>query len=440
MTVKTYSITANADDILTNLRQADGSQLAWATFMAIGLVSGETLYWPHMRFAGVNIPAGALNVTAKIRIRWLYRQGEEFFYGVLRSYLADDVPVMPVSTPTANSPNLRVNLSQSSTVLDRTGAATSGFDYAAPWVEYDVTAQLAEVRARPGYVPGNAIVFTGDPTGANNFAYMNSVESTAAQTQTDSAQLVITYDVPLEDRVAEAFNAVGKDVKRLDARIDAVGSGGSVADPSIIVTKHRVKPYPQVHRMGSRWYRRGVGSGSYASESIVRAVPLDVSGLDILGFVFGVQGSLTGTGNFVEVGIYDSDPTTGMPRNLLAQAVGQVTGGGNMTINLATPLLASAHNGRLWMGYAYTAASGSSVQFNHAIPTGVAGTEIGYLEGINFEGINSEIANNHIISANTITGTAGTNARVWPSTFGDWTISGGQQFPNMNVRVRRPAS
>jgi hypothetical protein len=53
--------------------------------------------------------------------------------------------------------------------------------------------------------------------------------------------------------------------------------------------------------------------------------------------------------------------------------------------------------------------------------------------------LNFEVAAQSVISANAIGGTLGTAGRPWPAVFGAYGIAASEQFPNMAVRVRRPA-
>lgn len=216
-------------------------------------------------------------------------------------------------------------------------------------------------------------------------------------------------------------------------------AGGSLpsagGDAAAVMLKPRLYPNPVVHRLGSRWHRRGSGSGGYQSASQVKAVPIDVVGLDILGVTIHVQGSLVGTVYF-EAGIYDSD-ADGLPRNLLIKEDIQITGGGGRNYAFATPLAAAGHNGRLWLGYALNFASGSGVQLSHGVPTGLAALEVGSFDGS--QDLNSDLASNSLISSNNISGTLGNPGRAWPASFGTYGISPHEQFPNYAVRVRRPA-
>jgi hypothetical protein len=216
-------------------------------------------------------------------------------------------------------------------------------------------------------------------------------------------------------------------------------AGGSLpssgGDAAAVILKPRLYANPTVHRLGSRWNRRGGSSGSYAATTQVKAVPIDVVGLDIVGVTMHVQGGLSGTVYF-EAGIYDSDEQ-GMPRNLLAKEDFQLTSGGGKNFTFTTPILASAHNGRLWLAYAINYGSGGGVQLSNCIPTGIASLEVGSFDAA--QDLNFEVAAQSVISANAIGGTLGTAGRPWPAAFGAYGIAASEQFPNMAVRVRRPA-
>ncbi|MDX2334627.1 hypothetical protein [Brevundimonas vesicularis] len=210
----------------------------------------------------------------------------------------------------------------------------------------------------------------------------------------------------------------------------------SAGDAAAVMLKPRLYANPTVQRLGSRWNRRGSGSGGYSSGSLVKAVPIDVVGLDILGVTIHVQGSLVGTVYF-EAGIYDSD-ANGLPRNLLTKDDFQITSGGGKNFEFTTPVLASSgHNGRLWMGYAMNFASGAGVQLSHSVPTGLAALEVGTFDA--GESLSLDLAGASLTSANSITGTLGSLGRTWPASFGTYGISPHEQFPNYAVRVRKPA-
>lgn len=168
-----YGIASTADDVSETRSAAGGGALGYFDgFCYTGLDGGQQI-WVALRFLAVAVPAGATITSATLTLK--RDDGFGFTgsaWGGIRGYAADTVGAV-----TSNRPYAAAKTSASVTV---TNSAT---------VAYNVTAIVAEIIARAGWVSGNNLAFATDPVGSNG--YMPWIDR--ASSSTNCAQLSITY-------------------------------------------------------------------------------------------------------------------------------------------------------------------------------------------------------------------------------------------------------
>lgn len=140
---------------------------------------------------------------------------------------------------------------------------------------------------------------------------------------------------------------------------------------------------PWAKRVCSRW-KSGGGSSAQVTATSMRAQPFNTMGRGISAVEFHIQGSIT-AGQLLSVGIYDSDPMTGMPTTLLWESLDfNLTTAGAGTKSIPTGTLTPA-NDRVWVVYYLTA---GSTQFVIGGSSGIAEREFGLSPG---GGVNTNV-------------------------------------------------
>lgn len=169
----------------------------------------------------------------------------------------------------------------------------------------------------------------------------------------------------------------GKTYGRKDGAWAEASAGGGT------VNQQYPEP-PWTKRVCSRW-KSGGGSSAQITATSMRAQPFNTMGRKISAVEFHVQGSIS-AGQLLHIGIYNSDPVTGMPTSLLwanASAY-DLTAGGAGTKSISTGVLTPA-NDRVWVMYYLTA---GSTQFAIGGASGIAEREFGLSPG---GGVNANV-------------------------------------------------
>lgn len=167
-----YGIASTADDVTETRNVSDGAPLNYSDAFSYTGVDGGQL-WVGLRFLAVAVPAGSTITSATLTLK----RDDGFgvtgtTWGSIAGYAADTVGAL-----TSNRPYAAAKTSASVAV---TNSAT---------VAYDVTAIVAEIIGRGGWVSGNNLAFATIPTGANGYyAWIDRASSS-----TNCAQLSITY-------------------------------------------------------------------------------------------------------------------------------------------------------------------------------------------------------------------------------------------------------
>lgn len=211
-----------------------------------------------------------------------------------------------------------------------------------------------------------------------------------------------------------------------------VQNGTSVSLPVGLLNQSILQPYPAVHLGMSHWKRHASGSGNYGQTTTPAAVAItNVMGLDLVGAVIHVQGSLnTTTPPVIELGVYSAG-ADGAPDQLLAMKATQPASGGQMQVAFDTPILAASHGNTVYLAYALY----STLQLTSSENSGQFTNDFPYPSN---NILNSTTSNgDHLVSVNTITGTGLT--RVWPTSWGAAGVNVGNVFPNVGLRFRKPA-
>lgn len=168
----TYAIANTADDIIW----APQFSLTIDTNVANGLAGGLYRYWAGLRFLTNPSapPQGATIVEAYIDIVKDVGTSEAGSGGVIYGAAVDNAAPWTETTTPQNVP--------------KTTASTAVGDGATQRLY--VTAQVAEITARAGYAPGNAIAFAGDPTTATGLMSWVDYSGNPAQ----AAKLTIVWE------------------------------------------------------------------------------------------------------------------------------------------------------------------------------------------------------------------------------------------------------
>lgn len=194
-------------------------------------------------------------------------------------------------------------------------------------------------------------------------------------------------------------------------------------------------PSPQEHQLTSPWKRHGNGSGGAAQTGqALWAVPIDCPGLDIVGVGVTVQGGVSTTNPpFINLGVYDSKED-GTPGSFLISVGFSPTGGNNWHLTFPSVVPAAAHRDRVWLAYVLN----GDTQMAWSENTGVAGIEFPSFGGSMLN--HSASVGDIIQSINPMGGNVKSINPVWPAEFGMWGIVLNNPFPNMALRVRKPAT
>lgn len=296
----TYTIAAAADDATVSV--TDGTN---ALQFTQGLFAGRfntAAYFGHMRFAGVNLMQGAAIKSAVLEVGLSQKAATAGTYGSVKGIAADNVASIPNSQANANLPNYRASLTAASTPIGNPSVGT---------VTFDVLAQVLEIVNRPGWVSGNGLGLMFDSAGATQWALFNAFEDGATP-----AKLTITYEntITLGQRLRAFAAWVGREIKRLDARIDGVGSGGSGA------TVAHLGYQPNRYYGGLRGGIDATNILVEANKAYATPMLLDRA-TPIRGLVIGVDTAVTG-GNCL-VGIYTA--VDGAPGALLHQVAAPIS-------------------------------------------------------------------------------------------------------------------
>lgn len=176
----------------------------------------------------------------------------------------------------------------------------------------------------------------------------------------------------------------------------------------------------------SYWQAASATSQSFAQSTYIVAAPYDCDGLDIAGIGIHVQGGISGT-PIIYFGIYDSDPITGAPTNLLAETSLTITSVGTQALSLVIPK--ENHNGRVWIAW-YLKLTSSSVQFSIC--------NAGYLAGLDFILPTSIAGATNLSPKCLVSATAWSASNTMPTTFGTYGFGMSVVCPNISLRVSPP--
>lgn len=177
------------------------------------------------------------------------------------------------------------------------------------------------------------------------------------------------------------------------------------------------------YHIPSFWRGLSVSSQSMAQNTYIAALPFDCAGFDISGIGVHVQGGISGT-PVMYFGIYDENPDTGAPTNLLAETSINLTSTGTKIANISVPK--SAYGNRVWLAW-YLKLASSSIQLSVSSSASTAGLD--FLLPTVF-GING-VYPGCLISNATFSGSS------MPSTFGvyGFGVSVSQVVPNLTLVV-----
>lgn len=136
-----------------------------------------------------------------------------------------------------------------------------------------------------------------------------------------------------------------------------------------VVAVRAMRP-PWARKIASDWRTNTVSSAVCTAASL-RAVPFSaVDNLDISAIEFYVQGSVT-AGATMDIGIYDADPVTGMPTNLLWSNTYSLTSSGNKSVSISPSI---TNKTRVWVAHYI---STGSTQFAVGAASGDAHRQLG---------------------------------------------------------------
>lgn len=212
------------------------------------------------------------------------------------------------------------------------------------------------------------------------------------------------------EKITALINAIGADIKAIYAKY-----------------KNGVRLFRTMwaatgtYHLPSFWRSLSGTSQSMAQNTYIAAVPVDCEGLDIQGVAFHVQGGISGS-PIMYLGVFDSDPETGAPTDLLGEASYTITSAGTKIVNI--PVAKGSHGKRVWIAW-FLKLTSSAVQLSISSATQTGGLDF-LLPTSN--GVNG-VFPAALLSNTTFPGS------YMPSTFGVYGFGTTQVCPNLTLVV-----